>query len=91
MAEQFNPLDPLGIVGAVKRDIDRIAGTFTNVIPYNRDLDIRNVESLPRGTGARYLIVIRGQGDELVAKQWARVFPSKLDKGDIVVDMKPAP
>ncbi len=44
-------LDPLGIFGAVKRDIDRIAGTFTNVIPYNRDLDIRNVESLPRGTG----------------------------------------
>lgn len=25
MAEQFNPLDPLGILGQVKKDVDRIA------------------------------------------------------------------
>lgn len=30
---------------------------------------------LPRGTGAPYLEVIRGEGDELVAKQWARKLP----------------
>jgi len=33
MAEQFNPLDPLGIFGAVKRDIDRIAGSAKLPVP----------------------------------------------------------
>jgi len=33
MAEQFNPLDPLGILGTVKRDIDRIAGSAKLPVP----------------------------------------------------------
>jgi len=33
MAEQFNPLDPLGILGTVKRDVDRIAGSAKLPVP----------------------------------------------------------
>ena len=29
-------------------------------IPYSADLDIRNIESLPRGTGAKYLVTLKG-------------------------------
>ena len=33
MAERFNPLDPLGIFGVVKRDVDRIAGSAKLPVP----------------------------------------------------------
>jgi hypothetical protein len=33
MAERFNPLDPLGIFGRVKRDIDSIAGSAKLPVP----------------------------------------------------------
>lgn len=48
------------------------------VIKYTPDLErrLRNVGSLPHGTGAKYLVCIAGQGDELVAKQWARTLPT---------------
>jgi len=55
------------------------------VIPYSKDLDIRNIEALPRGTGARYLEVIRGEKDEYIAKLWRR---KATDKG-ILIDFKP--
>ena len=58
-------------------------------IPYSRDLDIRNVEALPKGTGAKYLVTLKGQGDELIAKQWAKVKPSSLKPDEILVDMTP--
>jgi len=45
---------------------------FPTVIEYDTSLDIRNIEHLPRGTGAKYLEVIAGQGDEYVAVQWRR-------------------
>ena len=32
MAEQFNPLDPLGIFGQVKKDVDRIAARESRFI-----------------------------------------------------------
>lgn len=54
-------------------------------IPYSKDLKITNLDALPRGTGARYLEVIRGEGDVLVAKQWRR----KPVEGAILVDMEP--
>ena len=54
-------------------------------IPYTKDLDIRNVDALPRGTGARYLEVIEGADGAFVAKQWRR---KPIGKG-ILIDMTP--
>ncbi len=58
-------------------------------IPYSRDLDIRNVEALPRGTGAKYLLTLKGQGDELIAKKWARVKPKSLLPDEVLIEMPP--
>ena len=33
MAERFNPIDPLGIFGRVKKDVDRIAGSAKLPVP----------------------------------------------------------
>ncbi len=66
-----------------------MGGLSKNVIPYTPQLVIKNIETLAKGTGAKYLIAIKGQGEELVAKRWARVIPEKLGVGEIVVDMTP--
>lgn len=42
------------------------------IIPYTRDLVIRNIDSLPRGTGCRYLEVLVGLNGEYVAAAWRR-------------------
>lgn len=56
------------------------------VIPYSASLDIRNVDALPRGTGIRYLEVVRGQKQNtFVAKAWRK---SPVE-GSVVIDMKP--
>lgn len=39
---------------------------------YRPDYDIRNLDQLPAGTGARFLVCIEGEGGTLVAKRWAR-------------------
>jgi len=44
----------------------------SEIIKFSRDLVIKNLCCLPRGTGAKYLEVIRGEGNEYVAKQWRR-------------------
>lgn len=46
---------------------------------YTPALDIRNLDSLPRGTGARYLECVRGPHGELVAKCWRRVAPANYE------------
>ncbi|HDO36184.1 MAG TPA: hypothetical protein ENH07_07825 [Nitrospirae bacterium] len=56
------------------------------IIPYTKDLDIRNIDALPRGTGARYIEVVKGVDGALVAKQWRR----KPIKKGVLVDMTPA-
>jgi DNA polymerase III sliding clamp (beta) subunit (PCNA family) len=52
------------------------------IIPQSRDLKITNLDQLPRGTGARYLEVVRGEDGVLVAKQWRR----KPVAGAVLVD-----
>jgi len=56
-------------------------------IPYSRFMTIKNVGNLPRGLGAPYLVVIRGQGSDFVAKRWARKMPKSLDAGEILIVM----
>lgn len=59
------------------------------VVPYSRALDIRNIDALPRGTGAKFLVAIRGQGDEFVASRWARVAPKRLKPREVLIEMQP--
>lgn len=50
------------------------------IIPYTRTLTIRNIESLPHGTGCRYLEVINGLHGEYVAVAWRRTPPRDLPR-----------
>jgi len=59
----------------------------TEIIPNSREIKITNLDQLPRGLGARYLEVVRGENGVLVAKQWRR---KELD-GAILVDMEAKP
>lgn len=51
------------------------------IIKYTQTLDVRNIDLLPAGTGAKYLEVIRGQKQEYIAKQWKR----KTNKSGIFI------
>ena len=43
----------------------------TVIIDYHPHMIVRNLDQLPRGTGAKYLEVIEGQYPrEYIAKQW---------------------
>lgn len=54
------------------------------VIPNRRDLDIRNTGALPRGTGCRYLEVLRAHVDGVfIAVRWCR----KLPATGVVIDV----
>lgn len=55
-------------VGEEKANGQRAAGP----IPYSKDLKITNMDAMPKGSGARYLEVVRGENDTLIAKQWRR-------------------
>jgi hypothetical protein len=57
-------------------------------IKYSSELDIRNVASLPKGTGCRYLLCIRGESNEYIAKQWKRSRPNKVTKLEVVIEFK---
>ena len=50
------------------------------IIPYTRTLTIRNLDTLPRGTGCRYLEVIDGLHGECVAVAWRRKPPRDLPR-----------
>ncbi len=54
-------------------------------LKYNVDMDIRNLAELPTGTGCRWLVCIRGEGDALVAKRWSRRKPA-LQLGEVAVE-----
>jgi len=58
------------------------------IIPYSKDLNIRNIEQLPRGVGTPYLEVIEGEKGTYIAKQWRR---KPQDKGIFVEFEKPIP
>lgn len=53
------------------------ASKTATVIPFTRDLKIRNLNALPQGLNAPFLIVIEGQDGEYVAKQWKRKLPNE--------------
>ena len=57
-----------------------------NTIKYSVQLDskIRNISALPSGLGCKFLLCIKGEGDDLIAKAWKRTKPS-LVEGEILV------
>lgn len=56
------------------------------IIKYTPALDIRNISQLPRGTGAKYLIVIKGPSSDIfIAKRWARKKPKKLSSQELLI------
>jgi hypothetical protein len=55
------------------------------VMPYDPGLKIVNTEQLPRGVGARYLEVMRGQGSDLIAVRWRKI--PIYDEGHLLIDM----
>lgn len=61
------------------------------IIAYNPDLKITNLQQLSKGTGARYLEVLDDQKlhGVYIACRWKRNVPNKLDKGHVLIDMKP--
>lgn len=59
-----------------------------NVIPYSKEVEsrLRNVGALPHGTGARFLLTIRGEGNELVAREWRRTAPVSIKPTEVLID-----
>ena len=56
------------------------------IIKNHKDLDVRNIDAMPRGLNARYLEVIKGLGSEYVAKQWRRTPPKGNNKNMILIE-----
>jgi len=61
MSQQFNPLDPLGVFGAVKKAVDRLPGPPGMARRTEEERAARHraafgTEPPPRGTGFRRLL-----------------------------------
>jgi hypothetical protein len=56
------------------------------IMPYDPGLKIVNTEQLPRGLGARYLEVMKGKGNDLIAVRWRKI--PIYDEGHMLIDMK---
>jgi len=62
-------------------------GKSINYKNHRAELDkaVRNLESLPSGTGCRFLLTIQGEHGTLVAKQWKRKEPKSLASNEILI------
>jgi len=73
MAEQFNPLDPLGIFGLVRKDVDRIAAQAGN--PKTRFIGGCKVsEGLCLTHGFAVSKTVRCPRSELTDEEWETVW-----------------
>jgi hypothetical protein len=75
--------------------VRKVTGAYKeayDTIDYTPELDkrIKNLDSLPRGLSAPYLVVIKGQGDDLVAKEWKRTLPKNLEENEILIRLRKA-
>lgn len=62
---------------------------YPQVMPYKTWKDklngkIRNLENLPYGLKCNFLVLIAGQNDDLIAKEWKRKQP-KLKAGEYLI------
>ena len=89
--EQANMLLPPPLPPKTKAE-PSTPGPTTQIIPYSPSLRIVNIEALPRGTGAKFLLVIPGEKGEWIAKQWKRQIPKTLNPREALIDFqKPTP
>lgn len=57
-----------------------------SLIDYDPALKISNIESLPAGTGARYLLVVESPYyGEYIAKRWLRKLPASVSRIERVI------
>lgn len=54
-------------------------------IAYTPDLDVRNLDHLPRGVGAPFLLCLKGEGNTLIAKQWKRKRPKPIPYRHVLI------
>ncbi len=55
-------------------------------IDYSPDMKITNMDQLPRGTGAGYLVVVKSpDGEKYIAKEWRRSEPVRGTKDEMVI------
>lgn len=56
------------------------------IVDFEPDLTITNLDQLPRGTGAPYLLVVDSPyPGEYVAKRWIRNLPATTQRGETVI------
>ncbi|MCK9433165.1 MAG: hypothetical protein M0R00_09435, partial [Candidatus Omnitrophica bacterium] len=60
-----------------------------NIIPYSKDLKITNLDILPKGIGARYLLTVKGNNEDYIAKAWKKAVPVTMGKSEVLIDLKP--
>ena len=57
-----------------------------HIVDYEPALDIRNIDSLPRGLGCRYLLVVESHYlGTYIAKAWKRKMPSTTKRGEAII------
>lgn len=56
------------------------------IVKYNRSMRITNLESLPAGTGAKYLYCLIAHNGDYIAHSWKRKIPAKIESGYILID-----
>lgn len=58
----------------------------TSLIDYDPALKVTNIESLPSGTGARYLLVVESPYyGEYIAKRWLRKLPRSVSRIERII------
>jgi len=54
-------------------------------IKYKKDLPIKNISNLPGGLNCGFLLCIKGEGEDLIAKAWKRKEPKNISPNEVVV------
>lgn len=54
-------------------------------IQYTKNMKVSNLESLPSGTGAKFLIVMEDFKGRYIAKRWARKEPVNLRQNEVAI------
>ena len=58
----------------------------TTRLKFTPKMDIRNLDAMPRGTGAKFLVAIRShEPGVFIAKRWARSKPMIYRKGEVSI------
>lgn len=86
-------------MGDAWRDLRKIARYLTDDTDCSRmttiryadhktwvDANVRNIDALPKGLNCKYLLTIRGEDNDLIAKAWKRKKPAQLEPGEVLIE-----